>query len=232
VLSSVSCVGSSDCTAVGDSTNVGGYAAESLVEASTAALAPTSTSLRATPSPSSFGQPITVTASVTPNDGNGSVSFSADGHPVSGCGNEALSAGSGTHSAKCAIKSLAVGTHSLTAAYSGDPDYLRSTSPPLSIKVNKAATATFLAASANPARVGWVNYTAAVRPIPDRGTVTFFDGLSPIRGCIGRPVSLTTGKLTCRTSYSRAGTHLITARYSGDTSYKASISPTLRERIT
>jgi large repetitive protein len=101
----------------------------------------TTTSVTASINPSSFGQSVTFTAAVTPNDGGGTVAFFADSSPISGCGAETLSLVSGTEKATCATAGLSLGSHSISATYSGDTDYATS-SGNLSggQTVNKAAT--------------------------------------------------------------------------------------------
>lgn len=88
----------------------------------------TTTTLMATPNPSTVGQPVTFTATVscggfTPT---GTVTFTVDGSTV------ATVAVNNAGVASFATSSLAVGTHAITAAYSGDADCATSTSPQLS----------------------------------------------------------------------------------------------------
>jgi Bacterial Ig-like domain (group 3) len=63
-----------------------------------------------------------------------------------------------------------------------------------------------------------VTYTATVSPARDGGTVAFEDAGSSI-GCDSQPVNAITGKATCLVTYSGAGSHSITATYSGDTNF-------------
>ena len=67
-----------------------------------------------------------------------------------------------------------------------------------------------------------MTYTATVSPVPDGGTVAFSDNGAPIAGCSLRHVDTSTGTATCEMSYKIAGTHPITAAYSGDTAFTAS----------
>jgi hypothetical protein len=86
--------------------------------------AATSTTVTAAPNPSMFGQPVTVTATLTAGEGGGTVSFFADGNStaVSGCASVPLSAG-GAYHAGCTASSLGAGNHVITASYSGDVAY-------------------------------------------------------------------------------------------------------------
>jgi hypothetical protein len=93
--------------------------------------AATSTGLVSSLNPSFFGQSVTFTANVSGTGGtpSGTVTFTVDGiaqTPVS------LSGGS----AQYITSSLAVGTHSITAAYSGDSSFNGSTSSTLTQTVN------------------------------------------------------------------------------------------------
>ena len=92
---------------------------------------------------------------------------------------------------------MAVGTHSITAVYSGDDSYTGSTnSPALTQTVTAAATTTTLFSSANPAVFGQsVTFTAtvtAIAPTPGTptGIVTFLDGTTSLGSAI-----LTNGRL-------------------------------------
>ena len=81
----------------------------------------TTTVLVATPSPSTFGQPVTLRATVSPSAATGQVTF-YDGTTVLGVGTLA----SGT--ATLATSLLPAGSRSLRAYYGGDAGYLASTS--------------------------------------------------------------------------------------------------------
>ncbi|MGC2374079.1 MAG: IPT/TIG domain-containing protein [Solirubrobacteraceae bacterium] len=88
---------------------------------------PVATSVTLTPSqnPATAGQPVGLTAVVAPNDGGGTVAFYADGSstPISGCGAQTLSLAGTSYQATCSTSGLAVGSHTLSAAYSGDASY-------------------------------------------------------------------------------------------------------------
>jgi hypothetical protein len=71
-----------------------------------------------------------------------------------------------------------------------------------------------------------------VTPIPDAGTITFSDGGAVIVGCSGIPVSVATrGRAVCDTTFAQTGTHNLTASYSGDPFYAASVSAVLAESV-
>ena len=82
-------------------------------------------------------------------------------------------------SAALSLATLAVGTHSITAKYSGDANYSTDTSAAVAVTVNPAASATAVTSSANPSYAGQsVTFTTNVTstgPAPT-GNVTFSAG--------------------------------------------------------
>lgn len=162
--------------------------------------------------PSLSGQSITFTLIVSPADATGTVLF-FDGNAALGSG--AINGGTATFS----TSALAAGIHSILATYSGDSNYGGSSATRM--QTVKAATTTTLASSANPSISGQaLVFTATVSPSGATGTVTFFDGTSTLG--VG---TLSGGKAacgtinTCSTSALGAGSHSITAKYSGDNNY-------------
>jgi hypothetical protein len=108
-------------------------------------------------------------------------------------------------------------------------------SPPVqpSTSIAQHPTSTALSASANPVLTGaQVIYIAIVKPVPDAGTVTFTNGVSPIQGCSDIGINVTSGTATCGTGYASAGGRTVEATYSGDRNYAPSISPSLVEVVT
>src|SRR5207245_2804349 len=103
-----------------------------------------------------------------------------DGAATLGTG--AISAGQAT----LTVSSLSVATHSITAVYGGDPNFLASTSSALSETVNKDATGVALSASiAAPVFGQSVTYTGSVTANgpgsgTPTGTVTFKDGAATL----------------------------------------------------
>ena len=149
-----------------------------------------------------------------------------DGSTTLGTGT--LSGGAATFT----TSALAVGTHSITAAYGGDASFAASTSAALSQVVNQAATSTTLASSANPSASGQaVTFTATVGPVAPAtgtptGTVTFKDGSTTLG-----TGTLSGGTATFTTSALAVGTHSITAAYGGDASFAASTSAALSQVV-
>ena len=179
----------------------------------------TTTSLTSSLNPSTYGDGVTFTARVTPG-ATGSVSF-YDGSTMIG-----TTAITGT-TATFEIWSLLGGLHSITAVYLGDTNYSGSTSAVLSQVVNTASSKTTLVSSANPSNLGTsVTFTATVTS-GATGTVQFFDGTT----AIGTPVALNGSSASYATSALTAGSHSITAAYSGDIYYSASTSPSLSQTV-
>jgi hypothetical protein len=67
---------------------------------------------------------VTFTATVLPTTATGSVEFKDDGVDIAGCSAVIISSGVAT----CSTSSLAVGEHTVVGAYSGDGNFLASTS--------------------------------------------------------------------------------------------------------
>src|SRR6516225_9841249 len=110
-------------------TTAGGTSAISSGDRFTYGQVGTTTALSSSQNPSSFGQPVQFAVKVTGLSPTGSVSLFDGGTQV---GTGTLAAGI----ASFTISSLAVGSHSLTAQYSGDPNNAASTSAALIQTVN------------------------------------------------------------------------------------------------
>jgi Big-like domain-containing protein len=185
----------------------------------------TTTLLTSSPSPSNYGQTITFTATVTPASGTstptGGVTF-MDGSTI--LGSSTLNA-SGI--ATLLVPGLAVGSHSITAQYSGDTSFAGSTSTVLTQVVNLAPTTTTLTSSRNPSNPGQrVTFTATVSAAAATGVVQFFDGLTLLGSA-----NLSGGSASLSTSNLSTGTHSITAQYGGDGNYNGSSSAVLTQTV-
>ena len=178
-----------------------------------------------------LGDPVTFTATFTPTDGGGSVAFYADGSatPISGCGDQALTQATGTtYRATCTTSALPLGTHTISATYSGDSAYPAITG---SLPGGQNVTPPFvsvLTSSPNPSVYGQpVTFTATITPTDGTGFVTFYLGPlgpigpvgPPISGCTAQPLTQLSGPdytATCTTSsLQEAGGAAISAVYSG-----------------
>ena len=192
----------------------------------------TNTSLTSSANPSTAGQFVTFTATVTPNGSGtptGSVKFKDGGATL---GSASLSGSQASYS----TSSLSTGTHSIAAVYGGDTNFSGSTSAALSQTVNSASTSggttsTSLSSSLNPATTGQaVTFTATVTPDGSgtpTGSVTFEDGSTSLGSA-----ALSGGTASFTTSSLSVGGHSITASYGGDANFSSSTSETLTETIT
>ena len=193
--------------------------------------ASTTTALNSDHNPSSPGESVTFAAYVTvtlPGSGTptGTVTF-FDGTTTMG-----IVALDGSGHAAYATSSLTVGSHSITASYSGDKNFLGSTSDVLT-QVVKANTTTALTSAPNPSSLGQpVTFTAYVTVTPPgsgtpTGNVTFYDGST----AMGTVALDGTGHAAYATAALTIGSHSITASYSGDTNFLGSTSPVLTQQV-
>ncbi len=198
---------------------------------------PTTTVVTATLNPTVFGESVTFTATVTANAPGsgipaGKIAFQNGGANISGCSAVTLVAGVAT----CTTGALATGSHTITGVFNGSSSYLTSTSAVIPETVNQGATIIALASSVNPSVTGQaVTFTATVAVIlPAAGTptgkVNFEDGGVTIAGC-GAKTLAAAGTATCAFTYSGAGTHTITAIYTGDTNFTGSTSPDFTQTV-
>jgi subtilisin family serine protease len=182
--------------------------------------------LRVGTNPSLAGDSLTFTANVTPGSATGTVTFFDSGTTISG--DVPLIAGS----ASVTISSSTAGVHSITAQYSGDGTFNAATSTALAQTVNNpkmnSTLSLVLSAGTNPSVfVASLTFTASVAPASATGTVIFFDGNVPISGS----VPLSSGAARFSISSLGAGSHSITAQYSGDANVNSSSSTALVQSV-
>ena len=99
------------------------------------------TILASSANPVNAGAMLTFTATVNGLSPSGTVAFMSDGSTIAGC--EALSFSSGSvnaPTAACNTNSLATGTHSIVASYSGDAGNTASSSPALQEQVTSSSS--------------------------------------------------------------------------------------------
>ena len=126
---------------------------------------------------------------------------------------------------------LAVGSHSITATYSGDTNFAGSTAG-VSETVNQASTTTALTVDNNPAVYGQqVTLTATIGvSTPGAGTptgsVTFYDGTTALgtANLVGNQATLPVTTLA-------TASHKLTAQYTGDGNFTGSTSPVVSETV-
>lgn len=129
----------------------------------------------------------------------------------------------GSGVATFATTGLSIGSHAITASYTGDSNYTAGTSATLVLTVSKSIPTAILNASANPVLYGsQVAFMATLTgggPAPT-GTVTFFDGTTELG-----TETLSKGIAAYATSALSLGSHSITASYGGDSNYALTTSP-------
>jgi hypothetical protein len=192
-------------------------------------LVTTTTTVTSSLNPSVSGQPVTFTASVTAASGTpaGTVNF-LDGSTVL----TTVTLGSNAQ-ATYTTSSLSVGSHSITAAYSGNATFAASTSGVITQTVTapaKTNTSTKVTSSQNPSRSGQqVTFTATISESSSAtptGTMRFLDGTTTLA-----TVNINGNSVTYRTSSLSIGSHSITAVYSGDQNFNGSTSPALTQTV-
>ena len=178
--------------------------------------------------PSTFAQPVTLTAAVPSPSGaappTGTVSF-YDGSQSLGQGR--LSSGQAT----LTLNTLSTGTHALTAAYSGDAGNAAARPAVLAQTVSPIATDMALTTNGNSALGAAVTLTATVTRKSAAltwltGSVTFRDG-----GKVLATVPIKNGGAILTTNSLSAGNHRLQAAYSGDAHDAPSASPDVQEHI-
>lgn len=185
----------------------------------------TATTLSSSVNPSVFGQPVALTAQVSPTNATGTIQFK------DGTGNLGSLVSLMSGSATLTVSSLTLGTHSITAVYSGDTTFIGSTSSPLTQTINQAASSTNVTSSANPSAYNQpVTLTATVLAAAPgsgtpTGTVQFKDGMNSL----GLAQTLSSGTATYTTPSLSVGAHSITAVYSGDVNFTGGASSPLTQ---
>ncbi len=180
-------------------------------------VATTTTITKASPSPSTYGEPVkfTATVSTTAGSASGDVVFK-QGTLVLGSGTLSGDAASYTTTAL----QLSGGEDAITAVYKGEANHAASTSAAYTEKVDKAATTTSVGTSGSPSTSGsLVTFTATVGSGAGTpaGNVVFKDGTTVIG-----TVALSSGSAQLATSALAVGTHTIHAHYDGNGDYAVS----------
>lgn|GEM_PF-1568019 len=202
------------------SSSVGSYLSGSLFS--------TSLSLSFSPSSINPGQPMTLTATLTPltaigYTAGGTVTFADNGTPLGTA--VALTAGQAVYTSSA----FASGTHAITATYSGDLNFLSSVAEPESFIVHPVSLVSLVSSSPNAYMNTSVTFTATVaasaiaRPT---GTISFYDGAT-----LMGTASLTQLTASYTTSSLALGAHSIRAAYAGDTNFPAANSPEIAQMI-
>jgi len=192
----------------------------------------TSVALSISPTAATVGQTITLTATVAKTGSTtptGTMTFWAGSTSL---GSATLNS-SGT--ATLTVSDLAASTYSITADYGGNSSYDAANSSAVSLQVNSASSAksttTTLAASSTSITTGQqLTLTATVRAsgATPTGSVLFHLGSS----VLGTATLNQSGVATLSTSSLKAGTHYLSAKYLGTSSFKVSYSAVVLVTVT
>ena len=185
----------------------------------------TTTSLSTDVNPSNYGQPVVLTATVSPVGVTNKVFFYDNGNLMG-----AVSVNSSTGLATLSTSNLLPGKHDLTAAYQGDTHYSpSSTASPYSQTVVVVPDPSSVALTASPSPTTCqtpVTLKATVSPSNASGSVEFFDGATSLGSS-----SVVTGVATLVTTFN-TGSHSLHATYGGELFYNPSTSPNTALSVT
>ncbi len=220
--------GADNVTAVYAAANGFSASTSAATHVTVAALA-TTTKLTASPTSSSFGSNVNLTATVTATGASptGTVIFKL-GTATLGTAN----INTASHTAVLSTTALPVGTSSITAVYSGANGFTTSTSTALSEKVTGTVTTTKLVASPTSATAGAsVLLTATVKATvgSPSGSITFLDGTKTLGTAT---INSSTGIATLTTTQLAVGSHTLSASYAGGGAFAGSVSTSVTETIT
>lgn len=189
--------------------------------------AATTTTVAASPSTVTIGDPVTFTAGVTAPTitlPTGTVQFVVDGANFGAA--VALSGGTATSPA-LASSTIGLGNHTVQAIYNGDADYSTSTSSAVTFRVRNPLlpTTTTEVATPSTAVAGQTvtlsaDVSAGSGTDPVTGTVAFSDGTQ----LLGEIAVDGSGHASLDTDALAVGSHTIVATYSGDDVYNGSAS--------
>ncbi|NKS81947.1 Ig-like domain repeat protein [Rhodococcus hoagii] len=180
--------------------------------------APTTTTLTV-PATTVKGTATTLTATVTPANASGSVQFLDGQTPIGGPATVTNGTASVQHSFATS------GNHSIGAVFTAGAGFLGSTATAKSIMVIDpvvvdVTTTTTLTVPPTAETGQQITLTANLDPSNAAGSVQFKDGATNIGG----PVAVVNGTATAQTSFTTAGSHSITAVFTGSTGFKSSTS--------
>lgn len=187
----------------------------------TSATTVTTTSLSVSPFPAPAGAHVTLHATVSPTTASGNVDFFANGSPITGCVEVALSSGA----ASCTTTYTATGSTPFVATYSGAPDFDRSVSKTLVLPVPTRTTLILRKASDPLGKEQRQRITVTVSPMTGHGAVT-----GRVRAMAGREtlcvITLAGNRGRCHLSAQQLHPHTyrIYAVYEGTSSFATSRS--------
>jgi hypothetical protein len=164
--------------------------------------------LSSSSNPATFGL-VVIFAATVPAGATGTITFTIDGAaqaPIILTGAQA----------QFAISNLSAGSHSVTATYSGNANFLGSTSSILTEVINQGLGSVGISASPSPSTVGQAVTFLATVPAGATGTITF-----SVDGAVASTQPVVGGLASFSTSMLTTGNHTIAVAYSGDSHFAA-----------
>jgi hypothetical protein len=205
----------------------------------------TSFNLTSSPTTSNVNSPVSLTATLTGTPGTpptGTVTFNVGVASISDCNNPVTVATTdmvnGISAATCTTSTLAGGSDSLTAVYSGDPTYdtgVGATSNTATQTVTPLAATLGLSSPGASSVNASVTFTAqlsssSLTPVIPSGSIDFEAGGTTITGC-GAVAVNASGAAQCSTSSLTPPSAAISAIYSGDSSYTVAAPGTMTQTV-
>jgi hypothetical protein len=204
-----------------NSTGWGSFNGANLFTDLTGSVLTTTTAIASSANPATIGQTVVLKASVTGNSPSGSIDFTVDGSDE---GSVAMSKGAASYSAT----NLSIGTHTVTASYSGD-SYNAPSSGTFSQVVNAHASKVAISTSNGTGALVYsqgFTITVAVTGSSPTGSVwIYIDGVQTLF------VNVPPTTATQSWSFYSVGKHTLYATYTGDNVNAPSTSPTLTETV-
>jgi uncharacterized protein YjdB len=174
---------------------------------------PSTLTLAATPNPGTLGQPVTLTAAITPTNATGTVTF-YDNNAVIGTAPVVSGIAAFTTS------SLAANRHVMVAGYLGDTQTESNYTEGLNVFINGSASTVTLAVPAGPATYGQPSkLSATIVPSTATGEITFFEGTKILGSSV-----LSNGSAGLTTPLLDSGLDPIRAIYTGSSTFTAGIA--------
>jgi len=225
-------------TSTGSSGGTGSAPTPAPAPTPTTGSTPVSMSLSSTAGSLNVGQRVTFTLTAKSSAGvvTGTATFNDNGSAIPGCSAMPFSS-----KASCSTTSLAVGTHSITAAYSGNATFAAATAGPVAETVKGSTSSSgSTTTTALTLTIGSSSYTTLSGQAvtftvklsggkSPTGTVAFTDNGAAIAGC--SPTALSSAVATCTTSSLAAGSHAIRGNYSGDANNGAGVAGPITQTV-
>ncbi|HET8979172.1 MAG TPA: Ig-like domain repeat protein, partial [Solirubrobacteraceae bacterium] len=203
-------------------------------------LAGSTIGLLVTPGSAVTNQSVTLAAIVSSSSSNaaptGTLTFTANGVPVSGCANQSVVASGQSTGVSCQA-TFPAGNVALRAVYTPGLGSLvmGTTSAASTLTVARAPVTITLSAPGQFPPSTLATYSASVQAqgaggsVAPSGTVTFLDAGTPIGACSSQ--ALHSGIAACQIKYGRSGRHTISAVYNGDGNFVGATSSVARINV-